>query len=680
MTALSRCCLLLVCFATASGGLAAQQSGSPARRDLASRLTPLIEQHRGDVGVMVKHLGTGEEFAYRSEAVMPTASLCKLAVMVATYRAADAGRIDLQQVLTLSAEDKVPGSGILTEHFTPGACLPLRDAVRLMMAWSDNTATNLVLDAIGLQTTAETMGELGLPNTKIHSKVYRASTSIFPDRSRRYGLGSTTARETVSLLQQLHTGSVASEASCAAMMAHLRSCEDQSKLAARLPAGIRLAHKSGAVGSIRCDAGIMDTPRGAIAICVLTNNNKDKTWGNTNAGNKLCADIAWEVFGHFNPPHGRGSSATGEPLRPGAFGSVVEMLQRTLNAKLTPSPDLSVDGDFGPATEQAVRRFQEQHALAATGVVDAATWAALGALLEEHALPDPHVVNSAVLPRIPADEITGPPFVTCRAYAVIDDTNGQLLLGKQEESPLAPASTTKIMTAWLVLRLSEDDPGVLDEVLTFSDRADATRGSTSGLRSGEQLPVREALYGLLLPSGNDMAVALAEHFGSRLAPGDASPDPLDRFVTAMNAEADRLQLSATRFRNPHGLPADGHVSSAMDLAQLARTAWRDPLFRQYASTRQRGVQVEGAGGYRRNLVWKNTNRLLEIDGYEGVKTGTTTAAGACLVSCAVRDGRRLFLATLGSACSEARYADSRNLYRHAWRRLSADQSNSTGNE
>src|SRR5207244_3494499 len=117
--------------------------------------------------------------------------------------------------VTFRAEDKVPGAGVLTDHFTPGPSFPLRDAVHLMIALSDNTATNLVLDKIGIGATAKRMEAWGLPNTKIHAKVFRGSTtSLFPDRTKKFGLGSTTAREMVSLLEKVHTGSIVTPQGC----------------------------------------------------------------------------------------------------------------------------------------------------------------------------------------------------------------------------------------------------------------------------------------------------------------------------------------------------------------------------------------------------------------------------------------------------------------------------------
>ena len=232
------------------------------------------------------------------------------------------------------------------------------------------------------------------------------------------------------------------------------------------------------------------------------------------------------------------------------------------------------------------------------------------------------------------------------------------------------ASTTKIMTAFVILRLAAQEPAVLDETVTFSRRADETAGSSSNVQIGEQLSVRELFYGLLLPSGNDAAVALAEHFGGRMkaeADGSAAAvDPLPRFVTEMNRVAGQLGLRETHFINPNGLPAQGHQSSARDLARLTHHALALPTFAKYVSTAKHGCTLVGPNGHRRNVVWTNTNRLLGTEGYEGVKTGTTRAAGECLVASGRRGDDHVIVVILGASSTEARYADARNLFRYAW--------------
>lgn len=225
-----------------------------------------------------------------------------------------------------------------------------------------------------------------------------------------------------------------------------------------------------------------------------------------------------------------------------------------------------------------------------------------------------------------------------------------------------------MMTGYLVTTLAEKQPEVLSETVVFSKRADETGGSTAGVRAGEQLSVDELLYGLLLPSGNDASVALAEHFGDRLSEASEG-DSYDRFIAAMNHTAQQLGMERSSFTNTSGLPHEGHQATAADLLTLAYHAIQQPLFRKYVGTVQRGCTVVGPGGYQRNLFWRNTNQLLRTEGYQGVKTGTTNAAGSCLVSQGNRGDRSLVVVVLGATSTDARYVDSRNLYRWAWQQL-----------
>ena len=244
------------------------------------------------------------------------------------------------------------------------------------------------------------------------------------------------------------------------------------------------------------------------------------------------------------PPAARKEAAKSpKTLKEGDQGAAVENLQRLLNARLDPSPALDVDGDFGAATRAAVTRFQRSRRLEPTGTADARTWEALGPATTPASDPEPpapEVVNAAKPEKKPPDPLDGPPFVTVKAWAVVDGKTGELLGGHDESKALDMASTTKMMTALVVLRTAKADADGLDEMVTFTERADKTTGSTSGIRAGERLPVRELMYGLLLPSGNDASVALAEHFGSRLGPpaeGREKDDPLDRFIAEMNRVA-----------------------------------------------------------------------------------------------------------------------------------------------
>ena len=387
--------------------------------------------------------------------------------------------------------------------------------------------------------------------------------------------------------------------------------------------------------------------------------------------------VAWAALLPFvaqtsdaqEPP--KAATSTETTLRVGDTGPAVEGLQRLLNARLAPSPELDVDGDFGEATRAAVGRFQRANGLTPTGVADPSTRKALGpAPSGEPPIPPPDVVNARKPAKKPADPLGGPPFTTAAAWAIADGKTGAILWGQLENKPLEMASTTKMMTALVVLRLAKADPKVLDEVVTFSERADKTVGSTSGVKAGEKVPVRELLHGLLLPSGNDAAEAFAEHFGGRLEPEGGSPPTLEtspRFIAEMNRVAAGLGLRETHFANPHGLPAAAHRSSARDLARLAQVALLEPAFAAVVSTPRRGATLVDESGKTRNVVWTNTNKLLEFEGYDGVKTGTTTGAGACLVASGRLGDDHLIVVILGAPSSDGRYADARNLFRWAWR-------------
>ncbi len=225
--------LLLLLFAAPPRAIAADS--------LESRLRPLIDDYKGTVAVSVKHLDTGETYLWHADDPMPTASLIKFPVMIEAYRQAAEKKVDLDKTLTLKKADKVPGSGILTDHFSEGATFPLRDAVHLMIVYSDNTATNLVLDAIGIGSTAETMEAMGYPNTKIHSKTFRRDTSAFPERSKEFGLGSTTANEMLRLCEALHKKELVTKEASEAMLKHMLACDDKDKFPRFLPEGTKVA-------------------------------------------------------------------------------------------------------------------------------------------------------------------------------------------------------------------------------------------------------------------------------------------------------------------------------------------------------------------------------------------------------------------------------------------------------
>ena len=213
---------------------------------------------------------------------------------------------------------------------------------------------------------------------------------------------------------------------------------------------------------------------------------------------------------------------------------------------------------------------------------------------------------------------------SAKAACVMEMETGRVLFEYNARARLPMASTTKVMTALLAI-----ENGDLSSEVTCSSNAFGVPGTSIYLAEGETLTLEQMLYGLMLASGNDAAVAIAEHIGGSVP----------QFVRMMNARAAELGAAGTHFSNPNGLPDDTHVTTAYDLARIARAAMGNEAFRRIVSTRS--AQIPWAGRtYSRQL--RNKNRLLETyPGATGVKTGFTSRAGRCLVFGASRDGMEL---------------------------------------
>lgn len=236
------------------------------------------------------------------------------------------------------------------------------------------------------------------------------------------------------------------------------------------------------------------------------------------------------------------------------------------------------------------------------------------------------------------------PAVAAPEAIVVDGWTGNVLFTKNADLPRYPASTVKIMTALLVL----DRHIPMSRVVTVSAFAASYRGSTAGLYAGERISVWNLLHGMLLPSGNDAAVALSESVAGSEA----------RFVALMNRKAWRLHLRHTRFLSPNGFDIWGQVTTARDLATLARVAMHRPLFAEVARTK---VWTAWSADNRIEHQWTNLNKLLWWSGHvDGVKTGTTPGAGACLVSSARERGKWVIEVNMGSTVA-ARFEDGSKL-------------------
>lgn len=240
-----------------------------------------------------------------------------------------------------------------------------------------------------------------------------------------------------------------------------------------------------------------------------------------------------------------------------------------------------------------------------------------------------------------------PPVVTADAWIIYDETFDTTLAESDAENRRAMASTTKLMTALVVM-----DRASLDDSVLISENAAATGEAEIDLIAGEEWTVRELVTAMLVRSANDAAVALAEHVG-----GD-----VDGFVVLMNGKAAQLGLDDTRFANPHGLDAPGHYSSARDLLDMGRAAAADPFLADVMNTRVATLPADPDGNER---VARTTNDLIgTYEGAFGVKTGFTDDAGLVLIAAAERDGRRLYAVVMGS---EDHFADAAALLSYGFR-------------
>lgn len=229
-----------------------------------------------------------------------------------------------------------------------------------------------------------------------------------------------------------------------------------------------------------------------------------------------------------------------------------------------------------------------------------------------------------------------PPDVGAHEAIVVEYPTGRILYAKDDHERMSPASLTKVLTAILALEY-----GNLNDVVTATPD-DLVGESTMGLVSGEQQTLHDLLYGMMLPSGNDAAMAIARHLGSTIGASvkSDSADPIVRFAVMMNARVEQLGLQDTHFVTPHGLDSEAHYSTAYDLASLSWYALHIPQFNEIVSQ----TYFEAPGH-----ALQNTNEMLtRYPGADGIKTGWTDGCGLCLITSATRNGHRLIAVVLNA--------------------------------
>jgi D-alanyl-D-alanine carboxypeptidase (penicillin-binding protein 5/6) len=252
-------------------------------------------------------------------------------------------------------------------------------------------------------------------------------------------------------------------------------------------------------------------------------------------------------------------------------------------------------------------------------------------------LPALLLAAASAIAHAAAQPVPPPPALEATSWVLVDQQSGQALAGHRASDPVEPASITKLMTAYAVFQALKDGKIKLDTELPISERAWRSEGSRTYLDLNTRVPVEVLIQGMIVQSGNDATIALAE--------GVAGTE--DTFAALMNQYAERLGMAQSHFQNSTGLPGDNHKMSAADMAKLTRAIVREfPEYYRWYSQREFTWN---------NIRQPNRNGLLARDpSVDGVKTGMTDAAGYCLVSSAQRDGTRLIAVVTGTKSMKAR--------------------------
>ncbi len=265
--------------------------------DLQTQLQDMAKAHEGHVALFAKNVKTGATVAVDADTPIKTASVIKLPIMLTAFTLAKEGKLDLSEKITLTKENQVPGSGILTA-LSPRLEITVEDAIVLMIQLSDNTATNLVIDKIGIEPVNQQLAAMGLKNTYLYKKVFKPATGPVPPDQPKFGLGKTTAREMAEVMLAIDRCDLKDKTMCDRMLAILKGQHDRDDIpryletmdASAKPSAI--ANKTGALDDTRNDVAMVYTKAGPIVISVFTVENKDQSWTSENRAQVLIGKLA----------------------------------------------------------------------------------------------------------------------------------------------------------------------------------------------------------------------------------------------------------------------------------------------------------------------------------------------------------------------------------------------------
>ncbi len=286
---------------------------------IQKRLERMVRGFPGEMGIAVRNLDTGEVFAVNGDVRFPTASLIKVAVMVEAYHQMAEGKFQRDKLITLAESDKAGDEPVVLNQLHPGISLTVVDLLALMIAFSDNTATNLLVGLVGTANVDKRMVSYGLPNTKIFRPTFRdGHADVFPEEEKEFGLGMTTPNEIARLMELIAEGKVVSRAACDEMLAILQKQQDRAMIPRSLPFErdkIVVANKTGwdeeklpgAKGfkrDVRSDAALVKSPKARYVIAICARQIQDKSPGVDNQALVTGAKMSRIVYDYFNKPVG----------------------------------------------------------------------------------------------------------------------------------------------------------------------------------------------------------------------------------------------------------------------------------------------------------------------------------------------------------------------------------------
>jgi beta-lactamase class A len=274
--------------------------------DLQKKIAAMAAAYDGDVALYAKNLTTGEAVSVDADRPVQTASVIKLALMLQAFEQIHSGKLELSQPLVLTKENQVGGSGILAQ-LDPGLKLTLKDVITLMVTLSDNTATNMLIDAVGLRPTNEMVARMGLKNTYFYKKVFLAPSEPMPADQKQFGLGKTTPQEMAKLVESIYRCDLGDRNLCLEMITIMRNQQYRAMIPRYLPAPegsetlSAIADKIGMLDAVRNDVALVYTVHGPIILSIFTYDNPDKSWTPENRAEMLIGHMAQEIVSVWSP-------------------------------------------------------------------------------------------------------------------------------------------------------------------------------------------------------------------------------------------------------------------------------------------------------------------------------------------------------------------------------------------